>query len=451
MSEAISDASVGVTVLGITDIMNHSWGAFPGTFSYNPIFLNELKENIRFAFKQEAITVASRGNLGIDNEHFPANYFDDWVMSVGASGTDGEKKYLEYPGPISNGTSFYSSNFGSGMDILAPGDASLVTTTETGTDGYHTFSGTSASAPHVSGLAALILSYHPTPLAPEDVEHIIEYGAADRNLPEDNYDDESGWGLIDAEECFNMMPDETYFVKHYESVITTYETIDFNEAIVLTEDYDIYPAGPYLADIRKYTITINHTDLTDAVEFITKPDRPGYWVRNSASNLWGPKDGAGNIVPENLVSFEGTPTIESATITGYSYRLRFDPDITANQVIPYEVDDEVDLDDNAFLAYSLFIYDKDYVLGVNEVNINQIQVYPSPTSGIINIFIQQLNEAATIEIYNVQGVKIKSVSLNGNSVETNVSLNISNYAAGIYFVKIKSGAQIITKQIIKAN
>lgn len=94
VSSGLYYASIGVSPLGITDIMNHSWGAFPGTFSYNPIFINELKENIRFAFKQEAITVASRGNSGLDEPTYPATFFDDWVISTGASGDDGEKNIL---------------------------------------------------------------------------------------------------------------------------------------------------------------------------------------------------------------------------------------------------------------------------------------------------------------------------------------------------------------------
>lgn len=238
------------------------------------------------------------------------------------------------------------------------------------------------------------------------------------------------------------------FIQHYESAVTSYTTLIYNQPIVLTDDYDIYPAGTYLADIRKYTITITHTGLSAEAEFQTKPDRPGYWVRNSASNLWGPRDGDNNVIPESNVLFDGTPTIGSATITGYSYRLRFDPDVSLNQTIPYEVDEELGLADNGFLAYSILVHDK-LATGMESAETqNEISIYPNPSYGIFTINFQQLNEKPIIEIYNLQGVKIKSVSL---GEETNVMINIKSYPAGLYFVKCIAGEEIITKQIIKIN
>ncbi len=65
----------------------------------------------------------------------------------------------------------YFSQYGDNLDLVAPGGGGLVdivTTDRTGADGYNTagdevmtFAGTSASAPIVSGAAALLLSRHP--------------------------------------------------------------------------------------------------------------------------------------------------------------------------------------------------------------------------------------------------------------------------------------------------
>ena len=70
----------------------------------------------------------------------------------------------------------YFSQYGEDLDLLAPGGGGLVnivTTDRTGADGYNTsddftttFAGTSASAPIVSGAAALLLSRHPDLTAP---------------------------------------------------------------------------------------------------------------------------------------------------------------------------------------------------------------------------------------------------------------------------------------------
>ena len=58
-------------------VQNHSWGN--STSSYL------LRDAIQFANRNDAVVVCSRGNSGDDRLHYPACYFDDWVLSVGAS------------------------------------------------------------------------------------------------------------------------------------------------------------------------------------------------------------------------------------------------------------------------------------------------------------------------------------------------------------------------------
>jgi serine protease len=61
---------------------------------------------------------------------------------------------------------------------------------------YATFSGTSASAPHVSGVAALVLSEDPS-LSSDEVRRMLRGTAAD--LGEAGRDNRFGWGLVNAE------------------------------------------------------------------------------------------------------------------------------------------------------------------------------------------------------------------------------------------------------------
>jgi serine protease len=61
---------------------------------------------------------------------------------------------------------------------------------------YDTFSGTSASSPHVSGVAALVLSADPT-LSNDEVQRILDRTA--ENLGNPGRDNAFGWGLVDAE------------------------------------------------------------------------------------------------------------------------------------------------------------------------------------------------------------------------------------------------------------
>jgi serine protease len=61
---------------------------------------------------------------------------------------------------------------------------------------YDTFSGTSASAPHVSGVAALVLSADAS-LSNDEVREILDDTA--ENLGNPGFDIQFGWGIVDAE------------------------------------------------------------------------------------------------------------------------------------------------------------------------------------------------------------------------------------------------------------
>lgn len=103
---------------------------------------------------------------------------DSGVIVVVSAGNDGSAG-LRWPGlldPVIGVASVNPENipsswtsYGPEVDVAAPGEC-IYTTRTGGSYGY--FSGTSASAPIVAGLAALLKSEHPTWSADELVEHI---------------------------------------------------------------------------------------------------------------------------------------------------------------------------------------------------------------------------------------------------------------------------------------
>lgn len=83
------------------------------------------------------------------------------------------------------------------------------------------------------------------------------------------------------------------------------------------------------------------------------------------------------------------------------------------------------------------------ILGVESVDSNaEIAVYPNPANDVINV---KGNDIQYVEIYNAIGIKVVSKNVNDSE-----SINIADFASGIYFVRIidKSG-NITTEKIIK--
>ena len=100
-----------------------------------------LADAVATAAEEGVIVVTAAGNQN-SVVLWPAAY--DEALAVGATAADGTKATF--------------SNFGSALDLAAPGDTILSTHLD---NEYRTLSGTSMATPHVSSLAALIWSLRP--------------------------------------------------------------------------------------------------------------------------------------------------------------------------------------------------------------------------------------------------------------------------------------------------
>ena len=92
------------------------------------------------------------------------------------------------------------SNYGTGIDISAPGQGILSTlnsgTTVPGSASYASYNGTSMAAPHVAGVVALVQSVAPTALSPASIESLLKSTA--RPLP-GACSGGCGAGIVDAD------------------------------------------------------------------------------------------------------------------------------------------------------------------------------------------------------------------------------------------------------------
>lgn len=87
------------------------------------------------------------------------------------------------------------------------------------------------------------------------------------------------------------------------------------------------------------------------------------------------------------------------------------------------------------------------VLSANSFEANQVAIYPNPSNGIFNIGFGNLSPNK-IEVYDISGKLIlQKNSLEVTNNQTNIDL--SNTSTGVYFVKISTDNNTITKRIIK--
>jgi len=87
------------------------------------------------------------------------------------------------------------------------------------------------------------------------------------------------------------------------------------------------------------------------------------------------------------------------------------------------------------------------VATVKEFSLNNIKLYPNPASGIINLEIPSgISLPDGYTIYNSLGQVVNK----GTISEYNQQINVSNFAGGLYFIKVDSGNATKTIQFIKS-
>jgi hypothetical protein len=85
--------------------------------------------------------------------------------------------------------------------------------------------------------------------------------------------------------------------------------------------------------------------------------------------------------------------------------------------------------------------------GISQSIIKELRIYPNPSSGIFNVEIPDLdNKQLTIKVYNILGSLIYTNKITGGEKQ---QINMSNKAAGIYFLSIESdNAVVLNKNLI---
>jgi len=171
-----------------------------------PTGASYLEEALAYAYARGVTIVAATGNDSRGSLSFPAAY-NQYVIAVGAIRYDQTRASY--------------SNYGPGLDIVAPGGDlgvdqngdgygdGILQQTFSGSPsnfGYYFYSGTSMATPHVAAAAALVISKGQTQ-TPDGVRDALQSSADD--LGSAGYDEVYGSGRLNASAALGFVPGPT--------------------------------------------------------------------------------------------------------------------------------------------------------------------------------------------------------------------------------------------------
>ena len=151
------------------------------------------------------------------------------------------------------------------------------------------------------------------------------------------------------------------------------------------------------------------------------------WDANANVNNW-------NIQyrPQNGTWSSASSNTNSYTITG----LTGDTD--------YEIQVQADCGDGNLSDWSASITAHTTNVGIEEHLANSVTLYPNPAKDIVNV------QSSTFKVQSVEVVDVYGKVINTmNVVENPTRINVSNLAAGMYFVRVTTEEGVVTKQFVK--
>ncbi len=324
-------------------------------------------------------------------------------------------------------------------DIAGDGTGLFSPTTN---DTYSTFSGTSMSAPNVTGSLVLLQQYYNqlygNYMKASTLKGLVCHTAKDDDTnsgPDPNF----GWGILDAEMAANTITDnENGSAKIQELQLNNGETYSF--------DFNVVSGGNLSAticwtDVPGVAVSGNSNLNNQTPRLINDLD-----IRiTSNSSTYFPwkldystSTGFSNSKGDNIVDNIEKINIESAPIGNYTLTISHKGNLTASEPFGPQNQD-----------FSLILTGSDLTLGVKENAIDNLAIWPNPTSDILNYRFNSLNSNdVNVSLLDIQGRAVYSSVLDGSNSIINGSFNTDDYAQGIYILNIKQGTSQINKRVI---
>jgi subtilisin family serine protease len=156
-------------------------------------FSSSFNSAINTAFNAGVFVVAAAGNDNASSISYPALYTN--CFAVGALSPCNQRK-----SPSScDGETWWGSNYGTGLDVMAPG---VKLRSATINSYINDMNGTSGATPHVAGIAGLLKAADPGATAAE-IRDILRASAVDMGTA--GWDTQTGYGRVNAAAALAML------------------------------------------------------------------------------------------------------------------------------------------------------------------------------------------------------------------------------------------------------
>lgn len=153
----------------------------------------------------------------------------------------------------------------------------------------------------------------------------------------------------------------------------------------------------------------------------------------------------------NKISLNGTLEITNTSLTDYeagnSFKIITGTNITGSftsisPAVPGEglIWDTSELNSNGAIKVAVST-------STPEINGSSVTIFPNPVTSVCSIVLPEINPETTIELYSLEGVKLKSIQANDKAI----AIDLSNYSSGIYIIKVVGKNVIVSKRITKIS
>lgn len=371
----------------------------------------------------------SKNNLVVANANASVNPFSLEVTAIAINGSSSQ-------GP--------TDDLRIKPDITGYGSGVLSTVSG---DGYASFSGTSMSAPNVTGSLVLIqehyMNLNEVRMKSATLKGLVCHTAED-DIITSGPDPKFGWGVLDSKKSAELISDD--------------QSGDALIAELNLQNNDTYQLNFNVTGDEKLIATICWTDVpgvsVSGDEFLN--DSTPRLVNDLDIRL--EKDGT-TYYPWSLVystsGFSNTNTVDNYVDNvekieidtpepgSYTLTVSHKDDLQSLQAFGGTLEQD----------FSLIISGSNFssTLGNSSIDSNKnLMIWPNPVNDILNFsFLSSSDSDAIINLYDSRGrvvYKRTKESINNNISD---NIDISNLSSGFYILSIRHGESIVRKKIIK--